>query len=79
MSSAAERPQAAGAPVHLIVEKLTQFLSDGNAQAIDYFRQHAAGLRSGMEEEEYEAIRGALEAFDFEQALERLQAGVPGT
>ena len=71
-------PRTEAVPMARIVEKLTQFLNDGSAQAIDYFRQHAADLRSGMEHEEFETIQAALEAFDFEQALERLQAGVPG-
>jgi PAS domain S-box-containing protein len=76
VATAASAEQGASA-----LQRLAALLADGDGQAVDYLIEHAGPLRSVCEAE-YAAIEKAIDNFDFEAALERLnataaRAGIP--
>jgi hypothetical protein len=65
---------APDAPASLqVMQELAGLLAAGDADAIDFFAVHRAGLRIVLREQ-FGAIERAIGDFDFEKALEMLRA-----
>jgi two-component system sensor histidine kinase/response regulator len=68
----ADAPDAA---VH--AAKLAQLLAEGDAEAVDYLGAHEGAVRAVFRPGDYPAFEGAVRAFEFEEALQRLRRAAP--
>ena len=68
-------PAAAGAALELApVRKLAALLAASDGDAADFLIEHAAGIRPLFDGGDYRGFEQAVGGYDFEPALERLQA-----
>lgn len=71
-------PSEAAAPeVRALLLRLAQLLDDGDGAAIDVLEQSATLLAAGLGVAVYQEVAGAAHEYDFEGALEALQASLP--
>lgn len=61
----------------VLLKRLAQLLFDGNGAAIDVLEQSATVLAASLGVERYQAVAAAAHEFDFEGALEALEARKP--
>jgi two-component system sensor histidine kinase/response regulator len=57
-----------------VLDKLAALLAEGDAAAADYFAENEPDLASALPRAELEAVRKAIDAFDFDAAAERIRA-----
>jgi hypothetical protein len=74
------RAERAAAPapdqeqVKLVVEQLSHYLAESNANAIDYFESVAPQLRTLFSATEFERFASLIENYAFSEAYEQLMA-----
>jgi PAS domain S-box-containing protein len=70
----AESPPAAGVDARAALDKLDAYLAESDGEAADFLSEHTEALRTALGRERFAEIRTAVEAYDFEAALEKLRA-----